>query len=443
MGKIFLKDITLDGRQVDIVVDGRVIAAIRPAGGWPVKPAMTEGAPAMTEGAPAMTEGASDVTIDCAGKTAMPGFVNAHTHAAMSLMRGVGEDMVLKDWLDHVWSIEKNLDNDFVYWGTRVAALEMAMTGTTVFNDMYWYPSAAKKATSDSGLRGVISYVFLDGFNKETAERQKDECEAFIEEAKSWEDRVIPAISIHSIYTVREEAIIRAAELARRNGLRIHIHLAETEAEVTDCKAAHGGLTPTEYFDSLGVLGPDVIAAHSLWLSEKDVEILGRRGVNCVHNINSNLKLASGYRFLWKELRDAGANVCLGTDGCASSNNLDMLEAMKTAAIVEKAWRNDPTALPIQELLDMATVNGGKALGLKTGQIQEGWDADIQIVDTDSTFFLSPAPFLANYVYSAHSDCISSLIAGGRLVMRDRVVEGSKDVLEGGRSQLKQINKTK
>jgi len=429
MGKIFLKDITLDGRQVDIVVDGRVIAAIRPAGVWPVKPAMTEGAP--------------DVTIDCAGKTAMPGFVNAHTHAAMSLMRGVGEDMVLKDWLDHVWSIEKNLDNDFVYWGTRVAALEMAMTGTTVFNDMYWYPSAAQKATSDSGLRGVISYVFLDGFNKETAERQKEECEAFIEEAKSWEDRVIPSISIHSIYTVQEEAIIRAAELARRNGLRIHIHLAETEAEVTDCKAAHGGLTPTEYFDSLGVLGPDVIAAHSLWLSEKDVEILGRRGVNCVHNINSNLKLASGYRFLWKELRDAGANVCLGTDGCASSNNLDMLEAMKTAAIVEKAWRKDPTALPIQELLDMATVNGGKALGLKTGKIQEGWDADIQIVDTDSTFFLSPAPFLANYVYSAHSDCVSSLIAGGRLVMRDRVVEGSKDVLEGGRSQLKQINKTK
>ena len=251
------------------------------------------------------------------------------------------------------------------------------------------------------------------------------------------------SISIHSIYTVREEAIIRAAELARRNGLRIHIHLAETEAEVTDCKAAHGGLTPTEYFDSLGVLGPDVIAAHSLWLSEKDVEILGRRGVNCVHNINSNLKLASGYRFLWKELRDAGANVCLGTDGCASSNNLDMLEAMKTAAIVEKAWRKDPTALPIQELLDMATVNGGKALGLKTGKIQEGWDADIQIVDTDSTFFLSPAPFLANYVYSAHSDCVSSLIAGGRLVMRDRGVEGSKDVLEGGRSQLKQINKTK
>ena len=423
MGKIFLKDITLDGRQVDILVDEGVIAAIRPARSF--------------------ADAQDDIVLDCSGKTAMPGFVNAHTHAAMSLMRGVGEDMVLKDWLDHVWSIEKNLDNDFVYWGTRVAALEMAMTGTTVFNDMYWFPSAAQKATSDSGLRGLISYVFLDGFNKETAERQKDECEAFIEEAKSWEDRVIPSISIHSIYTVREEAIIRAAELARRNGLRIHIHLAETEAEVTDCKAAHGGLTPTEYFDSLGVLGPDVIAAHSLWLSEKDVEILGRRGVNCVHNINSNLKLASGYRFLWKELRDAGANVCLGTDGCASSNNLDMLEAMKTAAIVEKAWRKDPTALPIQELLDMATVNGGKALGLKTGKIQEGWDADIQIVDTDSTFFLSPAPFLANYVYSAHSDCVSSLIAGGRLVMRDRVVEGSKDVLEGGRSQLKQINKTK
>ena len=185
--------------------------------------------------------------------------------------------------------------------------------------------------------------------------------------------------------------------------------------------------------------GPDVIAAHSLWLSEKDVEILGRRGVNCVHNINSNLKLASGYKFLWKELKDAGANVCLGTDGAASSNNLDMLEAMKTAAFLQKAWRNDPSALHLKDLLDMATVNGGKALGLKTGKIEEGWDADIQIIDTDSTFFLSPGSFLANYIYSAHSDCISSLIAGGRLVMKDRKVQGEKEILSEGWKALETI----
>ena len=133
---------------------------------------------------------------------------------------------------------------------------------------------------------------------------------------------------------------------------------------------------------------------------------------------------------------DAGANICLGTDGCASSNNLDILEAMKTTAIVSKGWRRDPTSLPLQDLLDMATVNGGKALGVKTGRIEEGWDADIQIIDTDNTFFLSPAPFLANLVYSAHSDCVSSLVSGGRLVMRDRTVPGEEEILEGGREAL-------
>ena len=135
--------------------------------------------------------------------------------------------------------------------------------------------------------------------------------------------------------------------------------------------AQHDGMSPVEYLDSLGVLGPDVIAAHSLWLSDKDVEILGKRGVTCVHNVNSNLKLASGYKFRYNELRDAGANVCLGTDGCASSNNLDMLETMKTAAIVQKAWRNDPAAMPLNELLSMATVNAAKALGLNAGKIEE------------------------------------------------------------------------
>ncbi len=162
--------------------------------------------------------------------------------------------------------------------------------------------------------------------------------------------------------------------------------------------------------------------------------------MNCVHNINSNTKLASGYKFKWKELTDAGANVCLGTDGCASSNNLDMLETMKTTALFQKAWRKDPSALPLQTLMDMATVNGAKALGLKTGKIEEGYEADIQIVDTDNTFFLSPGPFLANFIYSAHSDCVTSLISGGKFVMRDRNVFGEKMILKGARTVLNEIN---
>ena len=419
MGNIFLKDITLDGRQVDIGIAGKTISSIRPSGSVP-PPEGTE-------------------TVDCSGKTAMPGFINMHTHAAMTLLRGIGEDMVLQDWLDHIWAIEAHLDEPFVYWGTKVAALEMAKTGTTTFNDMYWYSPMARKAAEETGIGCAVSYTFLDNYDKELAERQKDGCIAMHSGTPSWDPRSTFAVSIHSVYTVSEPLIIWATEYARKHGLRIHIHVAETRKEVVDCKAAHGGLSPVEYLDSLGVLGPDVIAAHSLWLSEKDVELMGARGVSCVHNINSNLKLASGYKFLWKELSDAGANVCIGTDGCASSNNLDMLEAMKTTAIVEKAWRNDPTALPLKTLLDMATVNGAKALGIRTGKIEEGWDADIQIIDTDNSFFLSPAPFLANYIYSAHSDCISSLISGGRFVMRDRKVPGEKEILEGGRKELEII----
>ncbi len=189
-----------------------------------------------------------------------------------------------------------------------------------------------------------------------------------------------------------------------------------------------------EYLDSLGILGPDVIAAHSLHLSDRDIEILGSRKVNCVHNINSNLKLASGYMFRYNELRDAGANICLGTDGCASSNNLDMLETMKTAAMVQKAWRGDPSAMPLNELLDMATANAGKALDMNVGRLEEGAAADILIVDTDNYNFLSPGLFLANFVYSAHSDCIGSVICGGKFVMKNRVVKGEREILaEAGR----------
>jgi 5-methylthioadenosine/S-adenosylhomocysteine deaminase len=166
---------------------------------------------------------------------------------------------------------------------------------------------------------------------------------------------------------------------------------------------------------------------------------LGERGVTCVHNINSNLKLASGYRFRYNELKEAGANVCIGTDGCGSSNNLDLLEAMKTAAIVQKAWRDDPTAMPLEELSAMAGVNAAKALGLKAGRIEAGYLADILIVDIDNYQFLSPAKFLANLVYSAHSDCVDSVICDGKFIMRGRVVPGEEQILAQARQVMSKL----
>ena len=422
MGKILLKNIVAQGVVSDILVSEDRISMIRPSG----------------------LESSSSVghdceVVDCSGKTAMPGLVNMHTHAAMSMMRGIGEDIFFHQWIDRIWDVESKIDEEYVYHATRVACLEMIKTGTTTFNDHYWHMPMAHKAAMEMGLRPVLAYVICDRNDPEESERQKIQCRQMYEEALTWNDHSLFAVAIHAIYSVREEMILWSVGFARKHGLKIHIHVSETRKEVEDCKAQHDGMSPVEYLDSLGALGPDVIAAHTLWLSENDVRILGERGVTCVHNVNSNLKLASGYRFMYNELRDAGANICLGTDGCASSNNLDMLETMKTSAMIQKAWRDDPSAMPLDELVAMATVNAGKALDLEIGRIEEGALADILIVDTQNYNFLSPGSFEANLVYSAHSDCIDSVICNGKFVMRDRVVPGERQILEEAKKVLRKI----
>jgi 5-methylthioadenosine/S-adenosylhomocysteine deaminase len=422
MGKILLKDIELKGVKTDILIDGNIIAEVAEAGTL-------------------KSDASGAEIVDCVGKAVAPGFVNMHTHAGMSLMRGIGEDIAFHEWLDRIWQVESKIDEEWVYHATKVACLEMIKTGTTTFNDHYWYMAMGRKAAVEMGIRPVVAAVVCDRNDPEEAERQKLLCQKLYEESLTWNDGSLFAIAVHAIYSVRKDMIVWASQFARERGLKVHMHVSETQKEIEDCKAQHGGMSPVEYLDSLGVLGPDMIAAHTLWLSENDIRILGERGVTCVHNVNSNLKLASGYRFLYNELRDAGANICLGTDGCASSNNLDMLETMKTSAMIQKAWRGDPSAMPIGEIMDMATVNGGKALGLDIGRIAEGALADILIIDTDSYNFLSPGSFEANLIYSAHSDCIDSVICNGKFVMRNRVVSGEKEILAEAKKVLSKLSK--
>ncbi len=417
MGTILLKNIVSEGVPSDILIEDGIIARIVPAENDAVACAEAE-------------------TVDCTGRTAFPGLVNMHTHAGMSMMRGLGEDIVFHEWLDRIWKIESKIDADYVYHATKMACLEMIKSGTTTFNDHYWHMPAAHKAAMEMGLRPVLAYVICDRNDPVESERQKLQCVEMYEESLTWDDHSVFAVAIHAIYSVSEEMVLWATRFAREHGLRVHIHVSETEKEVEDCRTQHDGMSPVEYLDSLGVLGPDTIAAHTLWLSENDIRILGERGVTCVHNVNSNLKLASGYRFLYNELRDAGANICLGTDGCASSNNLDMLETMKTAAMIQKAWRNDPSAMPLDELRAMATENAGKGLGLNIGRIEEGALADILIVNTDSYHFMSKGSFEANLVYSAHSDCVESVICNGKFIMRDRVVPGEREILAAARNIL-------
>ena len=280
MKSILLNNVTLGGVCSDILISDDKIAAIGECGSFEF---------------PQDTE-----VVECSGKTAVPGFINMHTHAGMAMMRGVGEDISFHTWLDRIWEVEKNLSEEYVYHATKVACLEMVKTGTTTFNDQYWFMPMAYKAAIELGIRPSLSYVILDRNDPEESERQKVQCQQMYEWAVKWGNEALFMISIHAIYSVREEMIVWAADFARSHGLKIHVHVSETRKEVEDCLAQHG-MSPVEYLDKLGILGPDVIAAHTLWLSDKDVEILGRRGVTSVHNVNSNLKLASGYKFMYNE----------------------------------------------------------------------------------------------------------------------------------------------
>ncbi len=420
MGKILLKNILSEGVASDILIEDNLI----------VKVVASDNQMLVPDGAE---------VVDCTGKAAFPGFINMHTHAGMALMKGIGEDMAFHEWLDKIWQVEEHIDDEYVYCATKAACLEMIKTGTTTFNDQYWHMPMAYKAAMETGMRPALSYVVLDKNDPEESERQKEQCRQMYELTKGWDPKAQLLISIHAIYSVREPMMLWAVDFARERGLKIHIHISETRKEVEDCMREHNGMSPVEYLDSLGVLGPDVIAAHTLWLSDNDVRILGERGVTCVHNINSNLKLASGYRFRYNELKEAGANVCIGTDGCGSSNNLDLLEAMKTAAIVQKAWRDDPTAMPLEDLATMVGGNAAKALGINAGRIEEGTLADLLIIDVTGYQFLSPATFLANLVYSAHSDCVESVICDGKFIMRDRVVPGEEQILADARKAMTRL----
>lgn len=419
MNEILLKNIVVKGQEIDILIRGERIAEIC----GQIEP------------------GPETEVVNCNGMTAVPGFVNMHAHAGMSMFKGVGEDKVLHEWIDKVWKIEKNIDEEYVYVATKLSCVEMIKSGTTTFNDHYWHSPMAYKAACELGMRATLSVVLCDNFDADKARVQYDELLDVYRQSLDWNPRVKFAVGLHSIYSVDEKALLAGCEFARKHGLRIHMHLCETRKEVEDCKRAHGGLTPVEYVNELGMLGPDLICAHSLWLDEHDIELLGDNHVNCVHNINSNLKLASGYKFMYNELRDAGANICLGTDGCGSSNNMDMLETMKTSAMVQKAWREDPTAMPLEELFDAATVNGAKALGIDAGEIKVGALADINVVQTNNYAFLSPGSFLSNFIYSAHSNTIKHVICNGKFVMKDRRVMGQPEIEEEARVVLRKALK--
>ncbi len=318
------------------------------------------------------TNESAETVIDAKQSVVMPGLVNTHTHAAMTLFRGYADDMQLAEWLEgRVWPAEAKLTAEDVYKGSLLACLEMIKSGTTSFADMYFLMDETAKAVELSGLRASLSHGLVELWNKEKGEADLKEGRRFV---RAWrgaaEGRIKTMYGPHAPNTCSEEYLAKVREEANRDGVGIHIHLLETEAELNEMKEKYGKCS-VHLLEDIGFLGPDVLAAHCVWVSDGDIEILRKRGVNVSHNVVSNMKLASGIAPVHKMLRK-GVNVSLGTDGCASNNSLDLFEEMKTAALLQKVSNSNPTVLPAQQVLEMGTVNGAKALDPETGMLKVG-----------------------------------------------------------------------
>ena len=362
--------------------------------------------------APAGTE--ADETIDATGTAILPPFYNTHTHAAMSLLRGYADDMPLQRWLnEYIWPYENKMTAADIREGSRLAIREMIQTGTVFFSDMYFEIGETIAVAKEFGIRAAIGVTFVESHSKSQQEEKLDML-------RHWGDPTNGLITLtvapHAIYTVGSDLLVKCAEVARSLGMKLHIHLSETRKEVEDCLREHG-TTPVRYLDSLGFLGPDVIAAHVVHVDEEEAAILASRGVTIAHCPCSNLKLASGI-FPYKLLHDAGCRIALGTDGDSSNNNLDMREEMKFAALLAKASSGDPEVMPADEALAMATRNGAAAFGIDAGVIQEGKLADALLVRLDDVRMQPCHNLVSNWVYAAGSSCIDTVICNGKILMR-------------------------
>jgi 5-methylthioadenosine/S-adenosylhomocysteine deaminase len=379
-----------------------------------------------------------DELIDATGMLLCPPMVNAHTHAAMTLFRGFGDDMPLTEWLQKkIWPAEAKLEPQDVYWGTRLACLEMTRSGTTRFFDMYWFGPEVARAVSDSGVRAAVSSVLIDQLDPARGEAMRPQVLDWLDRIGEAGERVVPSLGAHAIYTVSPESLAWFAELSVEREIPLQIHLSETEQEVNDCLEAHGR-RPAAYLDELGFLGPRTLLAHGVWLDDAELELIAERGATVVTNPAANMKLAVGGVFPYPKAARAGVSIGLGTDGVSSNSNLDMFEEVKLFALGQKQASGDSAMLPADDALAIARGQRSQALG--GTPLEPGQPADFLLL-RGSDPELSAGELEADLVYAAAGSVVDTTVVAGRVLMRDRVVPAADELVGEVRARAARLTR--
>lgn len=412
MTGLLLHRVVLDGVVTDVFIEGNRFAAIGPD----------------LHTSPDISE-RTERTIDAGGTKAITApFYNAHTHVAMTLLRGYAEDLELDTWLrEHIWPAEARLTAHDVYAGTRLAILEMIRTGTVFFNDMYWEQAATARAVTEMGVRADIGLLHIDGPNGEANPRSAASNEALLAMAPELPDRVRITHAPHAPYTVSRARLESIAADAAATGRRIHIHVAETAEEVRQSMATHGK-TPVAYLDELGMVGPTSVLAHCVHLTDDDRGIIVERGATIAHMPISNLKLCSGF-FDHQRATTAGCRIALGTDGAASNNSLSMFDEMKVAALLAKSQAGSPMAGRDAAMLHAATAGAADAFDIDAGRIEVGRLADAVLLDLRHPAMVADHNLTTNMVYSADGSVVDTVICDGRILMDNRHVPDEEDII--------------
>jgi 5-methylthioadenosine/S-adenosylhomocysteine deaminase len=376
-----------------------------------------------------------DEAIDAGGAHLVPALVNGHTHAAMTLFRGYGGDLPLMRWLEEkIWPVEANLEAEDVYWGTRLACVEMIRTGTARFWDMYWHPEATSRAVRDAGLRATVGGP-LFGHGEDTAEIEATALANLEAQEEFRPDGIEPGLAPHSIYIAGEKLLRWAAAVAAERGLSIQIHLSETEQEVEDCLALHDA-RPAHYLDRLGLLGERTVLSHGVWLDRSELELIAERGSTIVTNPVANMKLAVGGTFPYPAAREAGVAVGLGTDGAGSNDSLDLLGDLKVFALAQRHAAGDATAIGSAEAWEIATGETAPLLG--GGGLAVGEAADFLLLRRDS-HELGLGDLASDLVYAASGSVVDTTVVSGRVLMRDGRVEGAEEVVARAAERAKAL----